>query len=546
MGELEAIRLVGAAYRTVLPPQMRDVISERLSPETRKGIKSKASWLMVPAERAGRARARRRLRRFNLATPRTRRVLADGRVAEVHNGLTDSLARELNHAAVATALSAWKIPHFTVPGLDDRRTVVAVAKENRARTHQALRALLTESSGYVEAVLPAPRRNAGPKPGSETASWRPLGKSNVIRVSWVRCDPTGHLVKAAEVGVDVEFWSRDGKQLRGPRQNRVMRLAPATAPTVSEPMHKFSGYADPARQRPRVLTHHGFGVPRVDEVAFAIDAVCLWSGPVRPSTVSDDIAEAMLRAALRSIHQHSPWVRTVHVVATAPVPDWVAREHERVRVVDASDLVDDAASGTDGMSDVDHRLHRIPDLSEQFLFLPAGSLLGRPLRKNSLFTPAGLAQYVAAPLRPGEATPAWMSLVARESGRAVSSGVFAGPQAFCVSVLTEVASWADEARAAGDAAPLAGLHHYWASNRTLERSARYAGVHLAARRLDVHLQRLRMRRDTDFLQFFGVDDAIVADGARDTVADFLAMYFPVPSPFERSGARELPGTGVTC
>jgi hypothetical protein len=549
MAEQEAFRRAGSAYRKVVSPQMREVVSERLSSEARRGIKAGVSWLMVPAERVDRVWSQRRLRRRYEPPARSRMLLADGRVAYVHDGLTAALAREVNHAAVTTALSVWRIPHFTVPGLDDRRMVVAVAKENRGRTYHALRALLAESPGSVESVLPASRRDGSEGSGDTPADWRTLGRAKVIRVSWLRTEPTGRLVCGADSGVEIELWSREGERLRGPRQNRVMRVAPAAPATVSEPFHVFSGYVDPDRAGAGVLTHPGFGAPRVDEVAFPVDAVYVWRGPSGRVVDGEDVAQTLLRAALRSVHQHAPWTRTVHVVAAQPVPAWVDSACERLSVVPAERLAGlrgGAGAGAGG-GPIEHRLHRIPGLGEQFVYLPAGGLLGRPVRPNSLFTPAGLAQFVAAPDRPGSPRPAWSAVVERETGRRVSTGVFAGPQALRVSVLADIAGWVAEASAAGDVDAQVGLHHYLAAHHAfaLERGARFLGVHVDAHRLDLHLDRLGLRRDTEFIQLSGLAEGTGTDAAVRRMVRFLADYFPVPSHFENAASVEHAATVAT-
>ncbi|HSW30091.1 MAG TPA: Stealth CR1 domain-containing protein [Longimicrobiales bacterium] len=74
--------------------------------------------------------------------------------------------------------------------------------------------------------------------------------------------------------------------------------------------------------------------------------------------------------AVRSVVRHMPWVRTIHVVTDAQTPpvDAALLDSGRVRVVDHAGIVPDAYRPVFASTLIESCLHRIPGLSEVWLY----------------------------------------------------------------------------------------------------------------------------------------------------------------------------------
>ena len=85
--------------------------------------------------------------------------------------------------------------------------------------------------------------------------------------------------------------------------------------------------------------------------------------------------------SMRSLGAHAPWIRNVYIVTSGPsqVPDWLNASHPRVRVVHHAQLFDDPATQLPTFNSyaIESVLHRIPGLSNRFLYLNQDFLLGR-------------------------------------------------------------------------------------------------------------------------------------------------------------------------
>jgi hypothetical protein len=104
----------------------------------------------------------------------------------------------------------------------------------------------------------------------------------------------------------------------------------------------------------------------------------------RPSDLNPERTRdvhALLRYSLRSVEAYAPWVRTVYVVTCRPqAPAWLDRACPRVRVVHHDEIFDDARYlPTFNCHAIESYLHRIPGLSERFLYLNDDYLFGRPV-----------------------------------------------------------------------------------------------------------------------------------------------------------------------
>ena len=93
--------------------------------------------------------------------------------------------------------------------------------------------------------------------------------------------------------------------------------------------------------------------------------------------------------SMRSLYTYAPWVRNFYIVTSMPsqVPAWLNTSHPRIRVVHHADLFDDPATQLPTFNSyaIETVLHRIPGLSNFFLYLNNDFLVGRPLARTDFW-----------------------------------------------------------------------------------------------------------------------------------------------------------------
>ena len=95
-----------------------------------------------------------------------------------------------------------------------------------------------------------------------------------------------------------------------------------------------------------------------------------------------------LRYSLRSLERFAPWVRRVHLITADQKPEWL--NIERVNLVSHRDIFPaDVPLPVFSTRPIEFCVHRIPGLSEHFIYCNDDFLLGRPLAKNNFFLPDG-------------------------------------------------------------------------------------------------------------------------------------------------------------
>ncbi|MFJ9539890.1 sugar phosphotransferase [Streptomyces sp. NPDC101225] len=513
-------------YKRLVPQPVRSAAATTVPVRVRRKVKRRLARTLSRREARLHRRALRRVRKAGLGHSERRTQAPDGRVAHVHTGLTADLARRLDHDLVTQALDAAEIPWFAVPALDDRRICLAVDHSDRRAVRRVLRALLEEHTGYVVSVSPA-HNDTRELPGSHVKAWKNYGKAKVIRLTWLRTEPTENLWVGEDQGIEIEFWTANtdlaAERLIGPRPNRVQRAVPSDAPGVEIGLDRLSGYSDIDGDLEPTITLENFDVLRLEEITFPVDAVLLWQH-------ATPWGEQLLRAALRSLHQYAPWVDVVHVVAEAEPPAWL-QAGDRLTVVRAQ-------PGSEW------HLHLLPDLADHFLLLRPGAVLGRPVRPFDYFTPNGASRPRRGPWNAQESFAPWTRTAYAATGRVAAHGYAQGPQPHRVETLARFAETGtaplplDDAQrlpAASGTHPLDGVVHHVGHTSGLADPSGEATValHAALPGIGNHLERLLVRRDSQQIQLLGLGtDEARARGGTKAVLGFLHRYFPVPSVFE--------------
>ena len=75
-----------------------------------------------------------------------------------------------------------------------------------------------------------------------------------------------------------------------------------------------------------------------------------------------------LRFWFRGIERFAPWARTIHFVTYGHVPAWLDREHPKLHITDHREFMPKEALPTFSSRAIEANLHRIPGLSERFIY----------------------------------------------------------------------------------------------------------------------------------------------------------------------------------
>jgi hypothetical protein len=461
---------------------------------------------------------------------------------------------------------------------------VAVPVKDRALVLDLLDRLVAEHPDEPgQAVVVSPRRRRWPH-GSDRRRRR---EARVVRVCWPVTDPHGSLLLGAEFGCDVEFWRTDGDYLVGPRTNPVADVVAVDEPVTSAPESVFSAFS-PARDDALYRTREVFTMTSPDRVGFPIDVVYTWvdgSDPAwqarKTAALGDNswlaqvntqaannsrfLSRDELRFSLRSLHCFAPWVRHVFIVTDDQAPGWLDVDHPDVTVVDHRQVFGDTGRlPTFNSQAIESRLHRIPGLSEHFLYLNDDVFFGRPVTPDLFFTPGGLTRFFpsgslvdSAPRDPADppvnsAGKNNRALIKEAFGRVLTRKMMHTPHPSRRSVLVEIeqrfaehveATASHQFRHPDDISLLSSLQQYYAylTGRAAPGSIRYLYTDLADPATPFRLAEVLRSRHLDVfcLNETDSDPATWADQA-ELLSEFLPAYLPFASPFELADPR--PGT----
>lgn len=483
-------------------------------------------------------------------------------------GMTPAMARRIAlDWAVDCARRVTK-SWFVVPPHDDHTPTVVVPMTERA-------AYLTElgGAGAPEVLSLVDTGGSGwpERRGTLPALAEDLQRGRTSQVSlepWPTWEgkPT---VLSQGCRVDVTFWevSPTG-QLVSPGPNNYTPLVPPDAEFVPLELEGVS-----------LRTLPLMALPTVRDCTFPIDAVYTWvdgedpawnetrlerlsrlTGTARTPESSGQarfVSRDELRYSMRSLHLFAPWIRRIHLVTAGQVPDWLV-EHPQVRVVDHSEILPAEALPTFNSHAIESSLHRIPDLSEHFVYLNDDFLLGRPLRPQSLFTAAGqpkvfFSPYTTLGLDDLPQSPPWQKaawnnrrLLQETFGVVSTHSLKHAPYAHRRSLLEEIEERfpdlvARTARAPfrsdTDVSMLSSLaqHYGLATGAAVVDEIESVFVNLSTSEVPWKLRMLLQRESDVFCLGDHHEHALRPDILKQLLEEFLDAYYPMPAPWERGG-----------
>ena len=92
-----------------------------------------------------------------------------------------------------------------------------------------------------------------------------------------------------------------------------------------------------------------------------------------------------LRYWFRGVEQYAPWVNKVHLLTWGHVPQWLNTECPKLHVVNHKDFIPAQYLPTFSSHPIELNMHRIPGLSQKFVYLNDDFFLTSPVKPEDFF-----------------------------------------------------------------------------------------------------------------------------------------------------------------
>ncbi len=92
-----------------------------------------------------------------------------------------------------------------------------------------------------------------------------------------------------------------------------------------------------------------------------------------------------MRYWFRSAEQNLPWIRRIHFVTYGHLPSWLDTRHPKLHIVNHADYIPSDYLPTFSSHTIEWNLHRIDDLSEQFILCNDDMFFLKPMPENDYF-----------------------------------------------------------------------------------------------------------------------------------------------------------------
>lgn len=96
-----------------------------------------------------------------------------------------------------------------------------------------------------------------------------------------------------------------------------------------------------------------------------------------------------LMYSLRSVEKYCPWVRHVFIVTNGQLPSWLNTNHPKIRLIRHSDIMPSDHIPTFNSLAIEANLHKIPELSDYFIYFNDDFFINTPLQKSDFIDKTG-------------------------------------------------------------------------------------------------------------------------------------------------------------
>lgn len=114
-----------------------------------------------------------------------------------------------------------------------------------------------------------------------------------------------------------------------------------------------------------------------------------------------------LKYSLRAVEMYAPWIRMIFIVTDDQIPEWLDTSNPKVQIVDHKEILPPESLPCFNSSLLEHFFHRIPGLSEHFLYANDDMFFNRPVNPSDFYAPDGLPIFRFAHRRPCRKLELW-------------------------------------------------------------------------------------------------------------------------------------------
>ena len=93
----------------------------------------------------------------------------------------------------------------------------------------------------------------------------------------------------------------------------------------------------------------------------------------------------ILKYWFRAVELHAPWVRKIHFVTNGQKPEWLNLDNEKIHFVRHSDFIPSEYLPTFSSHTIELNLHRIPGLSDKFVYFNDDMYINRSVEPSDYF-----------------------------------------------------------------------------------------------------------------------------------------------------------------
>ncbi|CNB36061.1 stealth family protein [Yersinia intermedia] len=100
-----------------------------------------------------------------------------------------------------------------------------------------------------------------------------------------------------------------------------------------------------------------------------------------------------LRYSLRSVAYYAKFIRNIYIVTDNQVPYWIDTNHDKIKIINHSEIFEDTSVlPVFNSVAIESWIHRIPGLSENFIYANDDYFFGSPVTKSHFIHPNGVAK----------------------------------------------------------------------------------------------------------------------------------------------------------
>lgn len=92
-----------------------------------------------------------------------------------------------------------------------------------------------------------------------------------------------------------------------------------------------------------------------------------------------------LKYWFRAVEAYAPWVNKIHFITWGHVPEWLNTNHPKLHIVNHKDYIPEEYLPTFSSRPIELNIHRIPGLSEHFVYFNDDMLLNAPVTPDFFF-----------------------------------------------------------------------------------------------------------------------------------------------------------------